>query len=204
MKAGIGKKALLKRKQKDRNKRKARAKVIMPATITIDNLIVALANRPCCFNKESAEVAVSGLIRFLRRYAVYYGAKEPTKAFRTDEGMGLPNLPRNALIVGMVDENLLNLDNAEQALDTIEDTISELCQKAERNTIRFGNLEFTFLEKINHKLTPAEKSLMAKLEEETPGADEEDKRESKELLKALKEEISRRTERPRFEILFHS
>ena len=176
----------------------------MPASafITIDDLLKALANYN--FKREAAVAAVSRLVDSLWDYAAFH-RPDPTKPWktRTDEGMGFPDLLRDVLIVRMADDDLLSLDDAERALDIIEDAISELSQKV-GGAVRFGDLgEFAFIGEFSRTLTTAEKAWLAKMEEETSYVDKEDERQSRGLLEAVKEELRRRTNRPCFEILLY-
>ena len=171
-----------------------------PASIMIDDLLNTLVENS--FSRDAGIDAISGFIDSLWDYADSH-RPDPTQPWETEtyEGMGFSDLLRDIHIVRMADEDLLSLDDAERVLSIIEDTISEKSQKT-GGAVRFGDLgEFTFIGKVSHELTPAERAWLAKMEEETY-VDDEDERGSRELLEAVKRELQGRSPSPRFRIRF--
>lgn len=63
-----------------------------------------------------------------------------------------------------------------------------------------GNMEFEFIERIDHVLTNAEESMLGNMEEMTNFVNEEDERLSKEELAEYKVYLASIPEHPRFRI----
>lgn len=129
--------------------------------------------------------------------------KNPTETF---EGIGTEEDLRDALVVDIADEtetddpNLLDFERADQTLTLIENMIANLCEK-QNTCVHIGNMEFEFIERVEHTLTNAESSWLAKMEEEETFVNDEDEKQSKQLLAEVKAELASIPPRPRFRII---
>ncbi len=159
------------------------------------------------FDEAAAKIAVSKLVSALRRYAASR-RRDLNTPWKTETfyGLGFQDLFRDTLIVRMSEDDLLSLDQAERALSIIENKIRDSCREIGGKVEVLGMGEFTLSENPQYELTPAEKDWIEKMEEEqeyNTYLDENDRRESKNLLDSVRTSLKKQPRRPAFEILFY-